>query len=189
MSLFEPGFGPAESGGAHSGSGLIRWGFTSTSPTWQRRWSSSKGRSPLMLVDATILLFAVDESSRFHTPAIRWLTERLDGPRRVGVPWQSIGAFLRISTHPRASERPLSPDEAWSLVEDWLRASAVWIPQPTERHAEVLGSLITGYQLRGNRVSDAQLAALAIEHGLTVCSADTDFARFKEIRWENPLEA
>jgi predicted nucleic acid-binding protein len=61
-------------------------------------------------------------------------------------------------------------------------------PQPTERHSEVLGSLLTTYQLRGNLVGDAHLAALAIEHGLTVCSADTDFARFREIRWENPLE-
>ncbi len=142
-----------------------------------------------MLVDANILLFAVDESNRFHPPAVRWLTDRLSGPRRVGLTWQSLSAFLRISTHPRAAEHPLSPDEAWSLVEEWLRADAAWIPQPTERHAEVLGSLITGYQLRGNLVSDAQLAALAVEHGLTVCSADTDFARFKEIRWENPLEA
>jgi hypothetical protein len=65
----------------------------------------------------------------------------------------------------------------------------IWVPQPTERHAEVLGSLVTAYRLRGNLISDAQLAALAIEHGLTLCSADTDFARFREIRWENPLQA
>lgn len=141
-----------------------------------------------MLVDANILLFAVDETSRFHSAAVRWLTEQLNGPRRVGLPWQSLGAFLRISTHPRASERPLSPDDAWSHVEDWLAAEAAWVPAPTEHHAEVLGSLIRSYDLRGNQISDAQLAALAIEHGLTVCSADTDFARFREISWENPLE-
>jgi toxin-antitoxin system PIN domain toxin len=142
-----------------------------------------------MLVDANILLFAVDETSRFHRSAAGWLTERLSGARRVGLPWQSLGAFLRISTHPRAAEHPLSPDEAWSHVEDWLGAEAAWIPEPTERHGEVLGFLVTSYQLRGNLVSDAQLAALAIEHGLSVCSADTDFARFKEIRWENPIAA
>jgi uncharacterized protein len=141
-----------------------------------------------MLVDANILLFAVDRTSRFNQVAVRWLTERLSGTRRVGLPWQSLGAFLRISTHPRAYERPLAPAEAWSQVEDWLAADAAWIPGPTARHGEVFGSLVTSYELRGNLISDAQLAALAIEHGLTVCSADTDFARFREIRWENPLD-
>lgn len=140
-----------------------------------------------MLVDANILLFAVDDSSPFHRAAAHWLAERLSGPRRVGLPWQSLAAFVRISTHPRAADQPLSPNEAWSYVEEWLGTDGVWIPQPTERHAEVLGALVTGYQLRGNLVADAQLAALAVEHGLTLCSADTDFARFREIRWENPL--
>jgi hypothetical protein len=140
-----------------------------------------------MLVDANLLLFAVDEASPFHEAASRWLAGMLGGPRRVGLPWASLAAFLRISTHPRAATHPLSPSEAWSYVEDWLSADVAWIPQPTERHAGVLGTLIVNYQLRGNLISDAQLAALAIEHGLTVCSADTDFARFREIRWENPV--
>jgi hypothetical protein len=104
-----------------------------------------------MLIDANILLLTVDEASPFHRVAGRWLEDRLNGPRRVGLPWQSLGAFLRISAHPRAAEHPLSTDEAWSYVEDWLTAEVVWIPQPTERHAEVLGSVVTAYQLRGNR--------------------------------------
>ncbi len=141
-----------------------------------------------MLIDSNILLYAVDASSRFHDDAAEWLVAQMNGPRRVGFPWQSLGAFLRISTHPRASEHPLSPDEAWGHVEAWLAADPAWIPRPTERHAEVLGSLIRSYQLRANLISDAHLAALAIEHGLTVWSADTDFARFREIRWQNPLE-
>ncbi len=141
-----------------------------------------------MLIDSNILLYAVDASSRFHDEAAEWLVAQMNGPRRVGFPWQSLGAFLRISTHPRASEHPLSPDEAWGHVEAWLAADPAWIPRPTERHAEVLGSLIRSYQLRANLISDAHLAALAIEHGLTVWSADTDFARFREIRWQNPLE-
>jgi hypothetical protein len=142
-----------------------------------------------MLVDANILLFAVDSSSRFHENASRWLTEQLNGPARVGFPWQSLVAFLRISTHPRASERPLPPDSAWAFVEDWMAAEPAWIPIPTERHADVLGALIETYELRGNLIADAVLAALALEHGLAVCSADTDFARFREIRWLNPLAA
>lgn len=140
-----------------------------------------------MLIDANILLFAVDETSKFHASAAGWLTSQLNGPRRVGFPWQSLGAFLRISTHPRASEFPLASDEAWSHVERWLEADTAWIPTPTERHAEILGALIRSYQLRGNLITDAHLAAIAIEHGLTVCSADTDFARFGEVRWEDPL--
>ena len=142
-----------------------------------------------MLVDANLLLFAVDSRAPHHPRAAAWLTEQLNGDRRVGIPWESLTAFVRISTHPRASDRPLRPDAAWSFVEDWLAAPAVWIPTPTDRHATVLGSLIRDHQLTGNLVSDAHLAALAIEHGLEICSADTDFARFPEITWRNPLVA
>lgn len=140
-----------------------------------------------MLVDANLLLFAVDEHSPWHQAAREWVEESLNGARRVGLPWQTLGAFLRISTHPRAAEVPLGPDDAWAHVEAWLGAPAAWIPQPTPAHAAVLGSLIRSYQLRSNMVPDAQLAAVAIEHGLTIFSADTDFARFSEINWENPL--
>lgn len=140
-----------------------------------------------MLVDANILLYAVDRTSPFNASAARWLSDQLNGPGRVGLPWQSLSAFLRISTHPRATEEPLTPDRAWSHVLAWLSTEATWIPVPTERHADVLGSLIRAYQLRGNLVTDGEIAALAIEHGLAVCSADTDFARFQEIRWVNPL--
>jgi toxin-antitoxin system PIN domain toxin len=140
-----------------------------------------------MLVDANILLFAVDARSLFHTRARDWLTELLNGPRRVALPWLSLGAFVRISTNPRASDQPLTPSQAWQHITDWLACDSAWIPNPTEHHARVLGSLVTKYELRGNLVTDAQVAALAIEHGLTVCSADTDFARFDEIRWLDPL--
>jgi uncharacterized protein len=140
-----------------------------------------------MLVDANLLLFAVDASSPFHQAAATWLTDALNGPRRVAVPWSALSAFLRVSTHPRASEHPLSPEEAWRYVDEWLACETVWIPGPTDRHAGILRELVLSYQLRGNLVSDADLAALAIEHGLTVYSADTDFARFSEIRWVNPL--
>ena len=140
-----------------------------------------------MLVDANILLYAVDAASPWHGRASSWLSEALNGPRRVGLPWLSLAAFVRISTHPRASEHPLAAEVAWSHVTDWLAAGPAWIPGPTERHADVLGGLILRYHLAGNLVPDAEVAALALEHGLTVCSADTDFARFTEVRWENPL--
>jgi toxin-antitoxin system PIN domain toxin len=140
-----------------------------------------------MLADANLLLFAVDESSRFHPAAATWLTDALNGTRRVALPWPVLNAFLRISTHPRAFAHPLSPDEAWRYVDEWLACETVWIPNPTDRHVDILRTLVRPYQLRANLVSDAHLAALAVEHGLTVYSADTDFARFAEIRWVNPL--
>jgi hypothetical protein len=140
-----------------------------------------------MLVDANLLLFAVDVQSPYHRRAADWLTEQLNGVARVAFPWPSLAAFVRISTHPRASDRPLTPAQAWQHVEEWLAADTAWIPGPTEHHAQVLGRLVTRYELRGNLVTDAQLAALAIEHGLVVYSSDTDFARFDEIRWVDPL--
>jgi hypothetical protein len=140
-----------------------------------------------MLLDANLLLHAVHKRATQHEAAAAWLTEQLNGPRRVGLPWQSLGAFLRISTHPRAFERPLQPAVAWERVTDWLAAPAAWIPAPGADHARLLGELVVGHDARGNLLPDAMLAALALEHGLTVCSVDTDFARFTEVRWTNPL--
>lgn len=142
-----------------------------------------------MLVDANLLLYATDSGSRFHPPARDWLLERLNGSRRLALPWQSLGAFLRLATHPRVSARPLAPADAWGAVSAWLRSPAAWIPQPGPGHAALLGELLVRYEAAGNLVPDVQLAALALEHGLTVCSADTDFARFTEVRWINPLES
>lgn len=140
-----------------------------------------------MLVDANLLLHAVDRASPFHHPSARWLTDQLNGDRRVGLPWQSLVAFLRISTHPRASAAPLRPDDAVRHIEEWLAPDVAWVPLPGSGHAALVCGLVTRYQLRGNLVSDAHLTALALEHGLTLCSADTDFARFAELRWQNPL--
>ena len=142
-----------------------------------------------MLVDANVLLFAVDAQSRFHRAAAAWLEEVLNGPRRVGFPWLSLGAFLRLITNPRVTASPLDGATAWQRVEDWLACDVAWVPLPTDRHADVLGGLIRRYDVRGNLMTDARLAALALEHGLTVCSADSDFARFNEIEWLNPLAA
>ncbi len=140
-----------------------------------------------MLIDANLLLFAVHQQSPHHERARDWLAEQMNGEQRIGIPWQSIGAFVRIATQPAVFKRPLDPAEAWQEVENWLANDLVWTPGPTPRHAKVLGDLIRRYQPRGNLVTDVQLAALAIEHGIEVCSADTDFARFTEIAWRNPL--
>jgi toxin-antitoxin system PIN domain toxin len=140
-----------------------------------------------MLLDANLLLYAVHQRAEQHEQAASWLTERLNGASRVGFPWQSISAFLRIATHPRAFERPLEPATAWQRVTDWLAAPVAWVPQPGSQYGRILGELIETYGVRGNVVPDVALAALAIEHGVTVVSTDTDFARFRGVRWENPL--
>ena len=141
----------------------------------------------MILVDANLLLYARDTSSPWHVAAQRWLADRLDGAPRVGLPWQSLTAFVRIATHPRVYERPLTADQAWDQVEQWLAPAPSWVPVPGGQHGRILGELIRRHDIRGNLVPDAALAALAIEHGLELCSADSDFARFPEIRWSNPL--
>ena len=140
-----------------------------------------------MLVDANILLFAVNESAPEHDRAAAWLQDALNGSRRVGLPWESLTAFLRLATNPRVVPRPLAPADAWEIVEAWLAAPAAWIPVPTERHAAVLGDLMRRHRPAAKLVPDAHLAALAIEHGAEIISADTDFARFTEARWRDPL--
>ncbi len=142
-----------------------------------------------MIVDANILLYAVDESSPHHEVAAEWLTSALNGDRRVGLPWQTLGAFIRIVTHPRVTKRPLSADAAQDHVDAWLAARTTWIPTASERTAVVYGALARTHHVTGNLVTDAQLGALAIEHGVEVVSADGDFARFHEVRWFNPLDA
>lgn len=140
-----------------------------------------------MLVDANILLYAVDKDAAQHAAAKTWLEEALNGPRRVGLPWQSLTAFVRIATHSRALARPLKAADAWQYVEEWLDARAAWVPQPGPGHRELLGQLVVDLDLRGNLISDAVLAALCLEHGLRIVSADSDFARFRGLSWLNPL--
>jgi toxin-antitoxin system PIN domain toxin len=107
----------------------------------------------------------------------------------VGLPWPSLLAFVRLVSNPRVFERPEPLINAWHQVEAWLDCPPAWIPQPTDRHRAVLGSLLADGVERANLVPDAHLAALAIEHGLILCSTDGDFARFRPLRWENPLSA
>lgn len=139
-----------------------------------------------MIVDANVLLYAVDAQSHFHATARDWLNEALNGVERVGLPWVSLLAFQRIITHPRVTTNPLTPAAAWGFVTDWLDAEQVWVPVPGDRHRDVLERLLLGGGVGGNLVTDAHLAALAIEHGTQICSFDGDFARFPGLGWINP---
>ena len=141
----------------------------------------------MILVDANILVYAHVSSFAEHQRARDWLDQQLNAAAPVGLPWSSMLAFLRLVTNPRVFEHPEPTGEAWQQVRTWLTAETAWIPQPTERHADLLSTFLALPGVYGNLVADAHLAALAVEHGLTLCSTDGDFARFHGLRWFNPL--
>ena len=143
----------------------------------------------MILVDANLLLYATISDFGQHSAARAWLDAQLNAPARVGLPWPTLLAFLRISTNARIFPRPLAMTDAWARAVTWLELDNVWIPEPTERHRELLDSFLTGIAASSKLVSDAHLAAIAIAHGLVLCSTDGDFARFKALRWQNPLES
>jgi toxin-antitoxin system PIN domain toxin len=141
----------------------------------------------LILVDVNILVYAHVASFREHEQAKVWLDSRLGGPTPVGLPWESLLGFVRLVSNPRIFERPETVVAAWGQAREWLSSPVAWIPLATERHADLLNSFLGSRVSRANHVPDAHLAALAVEHGLTLCSTDGDFARFPGLRWENPL--
>ena len=142
----------------------------------------------MILLDANLLVYAYAESMAQHKKARAWMDGKLSGPNRVGLPWASLLAFVRLVSNPRVFSRACTVGQAWQAVETWLDCPVVWIPTPAERHREILRTMIlsgTGYS---RLVADAHLAALAMEHGLTLQSTDGDFARFPGLHWENPLQ-
>jgi len=141
----------------------------------------------VILVDANLLLYARLSSFDQHVAAHRWLDDRLNGRASVGLAWPSLLAFVRICANPRIFPHPLSVDQAWLQVREWLALPSTWCPGPTELHEQCLAGLIEGQNLSPKLVMDAHLAALAIEHGLILCSADRDFQRFEGLRCEDPI--
>lgn len=140
----------------------------------------------MILVDANLLIYAYVQGFPEHERARQWLDATLADSSKVALPWPSLLAFVRLVTNPRVFERPVSLVDAWKQVQDWLAAKSAWIPHPGEIHPVILGELLPLCD-RSNLVPDAHLAALALEHGLTVCSTDADFLRFPKVRWLNPL--
>jgi toxin-antitoxin system PIN domain toxin len=141
-----------------------------------------------VLLDANLLLWAHHRGFAHHERAREWLASALTDIPVVGIPWPSVLAFLRISTHPRALERPLDIGTAWSVAQGWLSRPNTTTPAPTDRHPDLLGQLLISGRAAGNHTTDAHLAALAIEWGLVLVSADRDFARYPGLRWHDPSE-
>ena len=141
----------------------------------------------MRLLDANLLLYALDRGSPRHAAARSWIEEQLSGQETVGLSWSVLLAVLRLSTSPRVFERPLSLGRAFDVVNAWLAQPGVVVVHPGDRHAAVMRQLLDPLGTAGNLVTDAHLAALAIEHGAELCSCDTDFARFPGVRWLDPL--
>jgi toxin-antitoxin system PIN domain toxin len=140
----------------------------------------------VFVVDANVLLHAVNESSREHAEARDWMVDALEGNETVAFAWTVLLAFLRLSTHPSVFTRPLEPGDAAEILETWLGARTAVVIEPSSRHLALLRGLLSGSGMRGNLVSDAHLAALAIEHDATLVSFDRDFGRFEGLRWRPP---
>lgn len=141
----------------------------------------------MKLVDANLLLYAVDTAAPRHRTARQWLEERLSGTETVAFAWVVLLAFLRLSTSPRVFETPLDSSEALDLVDGWLSRPCATVVHPTDRHAAILRDLLAPLGTAGNLTTDAHLAALAIEHGAELCSSDADFSRFSGVQWIDPL--
>lgn len=141
----------------------------------------------MILVDTNLLVCAHISSAREHARAKAWLDERLSDSTRVGLPWQSILGYLRVATNRRIFPNAPSLETAWAQTQSWLACPNVWIPTPGPDAPEILGRMLVHARAGANLIPDAALAALAVEHGLTLCSNDGDFARFTGLKWMNPL--
>jgi toxin-antitoxin system PIN domain toxin len=142
----------------------------------------------VILVDANIPLYAEDQLSPRHAEACAWWDSQLSGASPVCLCWTVMNAFIRIATNPRVFEHPLSLEQAVARVQSWIEQPCTRIVLPTERHWTVFRAMLKRGQAGASLVTDAHLAALALEHGCELISTDADFARFPGIRWRNPLD-
>jgi uncharacterized protein len=141
----------------------------------------------MTILDANVLLYAYNADAPQQKRSAQWLSKLLASGEIVGLPWITIWAFIRISTNSRLWENPKSAGEAFAIVADWLRQSGVVPLHPGPLHAEILERLVSDHGAIGPLVTDAVLAALAIEHGALLASTDQDFRRFPELKWLDPL--
>ena len=141
----------------------------------------------MVVVDANVLLYAVDSTSTHHERSLTWLENALAGAEGVGLAWIALLAFVRVGTNRSILPNAMSVDEATEQVQSWLGAPAAVVVNPTSRHAEVLRGLLLESGAGGNLTNDAHLAALAIEHGADLVSYDRDFGRFPDVRHRLPV--
>jgi hypothetical protein len=139
------------------------------------------------LVDVNVLLYVVNEDAAQHEAVVGWWKQALAGDETIGLPWAALLGFLRVATNPRIFAHPIEPVAALRVIDDWLGFENTFLAREKDGHWETLRMLLTESGTAGNLTTDAHLAALAICHGAVLVSCDNDFARFKGLRWENPL--
>lgn len=140
----------------------------------------------MTIVDANVLVYAINADDPTHPAARRWLERALNGTETLGFAWLALLAFLRIATSPRALPAPMTIEEATGALEEWLARPPSVVVSPTPRHLAILRGLLGPAGTAGNLVADAHLAALAVEHGAAVASFDRDFLRFPGVRLAVP---
>jgi toxin-antitoxin system PIN domain toxin len=140
----------------------------------------------MKIVDANVLLYAVNSAAEHHDASRRWLDEALSGADTVGLSWVPMLAFIRLTTKVGLFPAPLRTGDAMRQDDDWCAAPGAIVIGPTARHPEILSSLLSSVGTGGNLVNDAHLAALALEHRAGIVSYDTDFGRFSGVRWDTP---
>jgi len=142
----------------------------------------------MIVLDANILIYAVNQDAVLHRKAKAWLESAISSSESIGLSWNVLLAFVRVTTRPGLFRNPLRPEVALDIIESWLNQPSVTVIHPGPRHVSILRELLVPAGTGGNLASDAHLAALAIEHGAELCSSDNDFGRFPRLRWRNPLQ-
>lgn len=141
----------------------------------------------MILPDINLLVYAHNEASRFHEAAVRWWVEVMRNGEPLGLCWANVTGFVRLVTHPAVLAKPLTVEHALAITDSWFEPANVQWLHPGQRHYSLFGSLLKAVGTGGNLVTDAHLAALAIEHQCELHSNDTDFGRFSGLRWVNPI--
>lgn len=142
----------------------------------------------MKLLDANVLLYAYDARSAHHEACREWLTGVLNDDEPVGLPWQTLLAFVRIATNSRAVQTPIPVTQACAIVDSWLQRPQVVVVEPGDRYWDILREQLTQAKVSGSLVTDASLAALALEQGATLCSTDRDFLRFTTLKRLDPTQ-
>ena len=142
----------------------------------------------MIVLDANVLLYAYNPASSHHGACRAWLERALNGSEQIGLPWQTLLAFIRIATNNRVFERPLTAAEAAAIVDEWLACPTVVVVQPAHDYWTVLKEQLDSAQVAGPLVTDAALASLALEVGARLCTTDRDFTRFRGLRIVDPRE-
>lgn len=143
----------------------------------------------MKIVDVNVLIYATNRESSHHQQCLAWWEKALNGTEVIGLCWHTLTGYIRIITHPKLQSKPIHGDQCLDQVSHWINHRMIQVIRETDDHWEVYKKVLTESNVVGKLSTDAHLAALAISRGATLVSCDTDFARFRHLRWENPLVA